>query len=75
MLYFALAKFVQVRAPLPILFQILGDTLGEKNVAGIAAIHHTLCDVDARAGDVRAIVYVHDPADGSAMNAHPHPQF
>ena len=75
MLHFTFAKFVQVRAPLPILFQIFGDTLGEKDVAGIATIHHALCDVDAGTGDVRAIVYVHDPADGSAMNAHPHPQF
>jgi hypothetical protein len=34
-----------------------------------------LRDVDAGAGDVRAIVYIHDPADRSAMNAHAHLQF
>src|SRR5207248_1251985 len=39
-LYFALAQIVQVRLPMPVLGQIVGHVSGQKNMPGIAAIHH-----------------------------------
>jgi hypothetical protein len=74
MLHFAFAKLVQMRAPLPILFQIFGDTLGEEDVAGIAAIHHALRDVDSRAGYVGPIIDIFDLIDRAAVNAHAQPK-
>src|SRR5438874_13592692 len=40
---------------------------------GIAAIEHSLGDVDSRACHVRLVVNVLDSIDRTAMNAHPHP--
>src|ERR1700730_671257 len=40
--YFAFAEFVQIGLPTRIMFEIAGNTLGEKNVTGISAIHHAL---------------------------------
>ena len=45
--------------------------MGEKNVPGVATIHHSLGQVDARAGHVRPFVHVHHTTDRSAVNAHP----
>ena len=50
--------------PPPILFKIVGHMFGKKNVAGIAAIHHPLRDVDARAGDVACSFSIADPLTG-----------
>ena len=41
-------------------------------MAGIPAAHHTLSDVDARAGQIPLTVYVSDFVDRPAVNAHSH---
>ena len=38
------------------MLEIVGHMPREENVTGVAAIHHALRDVDARAGDVRLFV-------------------
>ena len=43
---------------------------GEKNVAGVAAVHDALRDVDASAGDVRSFVHISHFVHWAAMNAH-----
>jgi hypothetical protein len=55
--------------------QIIRHMLGEKNVAGVAAIHHPLRHVDAGPGDVGAPAHVGHLAHRSAVNAHPHGKF
>src|SRR6266480_6622707 len=75
LLHFALAKIVQIRSPLAILLQIIGDVLGEQNVSGIAAIHHPLGNVDSGARNVRSLGHIRDFAYRAAMNSHPHFQF
>ncbi len=55
-----------------VLREIVGHAFGEQNVTGVAAIHHSLRDVDARARDIRALVHIHDFIDRPAVNAHPH---
>ena len=57
--------------PTRIVFQIFRNMSGEENVAGIAAIHHPLRDVDPRACDVRLFVQISDFIDRTAVNAHP----
>ena len=46
-LHLALAQIMQVILPVPVLDQIIGYTPGQKNVPGIAAIQHPLCDIDS----------------------------
>ena len=65
------ADIVQIRSPSFVFFQVLGHMMGEKNVSGIATIHHSLGHVDARAGHVRPFVHVHHTTDRPAVNAHP----
>jgi hypothetical protein len=50
--YFAFTKFVQTRAPLRILIEVVGDTFWKKNVSGVAAIHDPLRHVDPGAGNI-----------------------
>ena len=45
--------------------------LREEDVTGIAAIHHSLRDIDAGAGDVGLFVQISDFVDRAAVNAHP----
>ena len=61
-------------APLAILFKVVGHMLGQKNVSGIAAIHHSLGQVDSRARYVRPFVHVDNTTDRPAVDSHPHPQ-
>ena len=68
--HFIFTEIVQLRTPLRIVFQIFRDMFGEKNVPGIAAIHHPLRDVDARARDVGLFVEVGNFVDRAAMNSH-----
>ena len=70
MFYFAFAEIVQVAAPPRIMFQVIRHVFGEKNVTGIAAIHHPLRHVDASAGDIGLFVQVGDFVDWTAMNSH-----
>ena len=38
---------------------------------GVAAIHHPLRHVNARAGHIRPFVHIHHSTDRPAVNAHP----
>src|SRR6266700_3329743 len=64
-----------MRPPPRVLFQIIGHMLGEQNMTGITAIHHSLRDVDPGSGDISLFVEISDFIDRAAVNAHPHPQF
>ena len=75
MLHFAFAKIVQMGTPPPILFKIIGHTLGKQNVTGIATIHHPLGDVDTGSRYIGAIIHVGSPAYRTAVDSHAHPQF
>ena len=46
--HFEGADVVQKRSPSFIFRQVLGHMMGEKNVPGVATIHHSLGQVDAR---------------------------
>src|SRR5882724_6550653 len=72
---FAFAEIVQARLPLPILLQIFRDMPGDKDVSGIATIHHALRDVDSGAGNVRLFVQVSDFVNRPAVNSHANVQF
>ena len=69
--HFEGADVVQERSPSFVFRQVLGHMMGEKNVPGVATIHHSLGQVDARAGHVRPFVHVHHTTDRPAVNAHP----
>src|SRR5437667_3841887 len=64
-----------MRTPLRILLPIIRDMLADQNVSGIAAIHHSLRDVDASASDIRLFVQIGDFVDRAAVNSHSHPKF
>src|SRR5438046_8010253 len=65
---------MEVRLPSTLLRQIVGDAFTHENVAGVAAIHHSLRDVDAYAGDVVAPVCILHMMDRAAVDSHPHRQ-
>ena len=65
------SKLMQVLAPAGVLFKIVGDALGKKNVTGITALHHSLSNVDPASGDILPFVYIRDRVDGSGVNSHP----
>jgi hypothetical protein len=44
---------------------------GDKNVPGFAAIHHPFGHVDSCAREIGPFVYIHNPADGTAVDSHP----
>ena len=67
---FIFTEIVQLRTPLRILFQIIGDMFRKKDVTGIAAIHHPLRDVDSGAGDVGLFVQVGNFVDRPTVNSH-----
>ncbi len=74
MFHFHVAQFMDVRLPSTLLRQIVGDTFTHENMAGVAAIHHSLRDVDAYAGDVVAPVCILHMMDRAAVDSHPHRQ-
>ena len=39
-------------------------------MVGLSAAHDPLCRVDAAAGEIQPVVYIIDPVDGPAVNAH-----
>src|SRR5207253_11184477 len=71
MLHFARTKIVQERSPLLVFFQIFGDVFGEKNVVGVPATHYPFGHVDPSAREIGPFVYIHNPADGSAVDSIP----
>src|SRR6266478_2818646 len=62
---------MQVPLPVAVLFEIFSHMLGDENVTGVTAIHHSLCDIDSGPGNVGATTYVHHTADRSTMDSHP----
>jgi hypothetical protein len=55
--------------------QIISHMLGEQNVTGITAIHHSLSDVDPGSGNIGLFVQISNLVNWAAVNAHPHLQF
>ena len=58
MFHLHFADLVQLRLPFSVLRQVVRCARGEKDVSRVAAIHHTLRDVDAGAREVRFVVHV-----------------
>ena len=46
--------------------------LRDKNVPGIATIHHALRNVDAGAGEIRTLIHIRHAANRTAMHPHAH---
>jgi hypothetical protein len=44
---FAFTEIMQVRLPMPVFAQVLRHVRGQKNMLGIAAIQHSLRDIDS----------------------------
>src|SRR5438094_95050 len=63
---------MQVRLPVAVLGQILRYMPGQKNMPSIAAIQHSLRNIDSGTGYVRFLVNINDPIDRATVNAHPH---
>src|SRR4030095_7805385 len=70
-LYFTRTEIVQQRSPLVVFFQIFGDVFKEQDVPRVGAIHHSLCDVDSSAREIGPFVYIHNSANGTAVDSHP----
>ena len=68
-LHFRFAEVAQMLSPRAELRENVGHRLREQNVAGIAAIHDALRDVDAAAGDVAVGVDVRNAVDRAAVNS------
>ena len=62
---------MQKRAPLFVVFEVFSDVLGKENVAGVAAIHYPLRDVEASARKIGPFVYIRNGADWPAVDSHP----
>jgi hypothetical protein len=71
MLYLNAPKVVQIRFPFVILREIIGYSPREKNVSGVAAIHHPLRHVNAYSSNVTLIIYIGDLIHRAAVNPHP----
>src|SRR5262249_2125688 len=63
-------NIMKERSPAVEVFQIFSDMMGEKDVPGVATIHHPLRHVDACTSHVGAFVYVHHATNGATVNAH-----
>ena len=74
MFHLEIPQIMQIRLPTTVLCKIIGDAFRKKDVPGIAAIHHSLRDVNAGAGNVLALVHVGHMMHRTAVNAHPHGQ-
>src|SRR5438270_13952318 len=73
-LHFTTAKLMQKRPPALVRVQVVGNMLGEQDVSGISAIHHSLRHVDSSTRDIHSVGHVHHPADWSAVNTDPNLQ-
>ena len=74
MFHFHVAQFVKIRLPTTLLCEIVSHAFTNENVAGIPAIHHSLRDVDAYAGNVFALVCILHLMDRAAVDSHSHRQ-
>ena len=61
---------MQIVLPAAELSQIVSRSLRKENMAGLTAIHHPLCEVNAGASNIDLVVDIHHPADGPTMNSH-----
>ena len=68
---FAFTEIMQARLPIPVLAQVLRHVRRQKNMPGIAAIHHALRNIDSRTGYVRFLINISDSVDRTAVNSHP----
>ena len=73
MFHLAFAEVMEKRSPTRILCEIVGNAFGEQNVTVIAAVHHSLGDVDSGACDIGLFVQISDLVHRTAVNAHAHP--
>src|SRR4051812_35643126 len=55
--------------------QVLRRSFGQKDMAAIGAIHHSLGDIDSSAGNIGAVVHVRDFVYWTAVNTHPELEF
>src|SRR2546430_523932 len=60
--------------PTALLCEIVSHAFTDENMSGISAIHHSLCDVDAYAGNVFALVCILHLMDRAAVDSHSHRQ-
>lgn len=67
----ARSKIMQVRLPVAIVGQILGQTFGYKNMSGVPAIHHALADVDCRPSNIHLVIEINHLVDRATVNSHP----
>jgi hypothetical protein len=56
---------------MPVFVQVFRDVRGQKNMPGIAAIHHSLRNIYSRTGYVCFLVNINDSVDRTAVNSHP----
>src|SRR5205814_5909640 len=70
MLHFAFAEIVQEWSPMFVFPYIFGDAFGQKNVTGVAAVHHPLRQVEAGTGKVGLTVHIDHATDRAAMHSH-----
>src|SRR5437899_12753623 len=61
---------MEKRPPLFVAFEIFGDVSGEKNVSGIAAIHHSLRHIKTGTGKIGLTVHIDHAADWAAVHSH-----
>src|SRR5260370_221695 len=70
-LLFAEAKGMEKRSSLFVSFEIFGQVSGEKNVSGVAAVHHPLRHIKTGPGKVGLTVHIDHAADRAAVYSHP----
>src|SRR5438874_7581535 len=70
MLDFAFSEVMEERPPLFVSFEIFGDVSGEKNVTGVAAVHHPLRHIKTGTGKVGLTVHIDHAADRPAVHSH-----
>src|SRR6202011_453073 len=72
--HFDFANLMQMRLPQAVLREVVGHALRHQNVSGIAAIHHSLRDVNSGTGNVRPVVDIFNLIDWAAVDTHPQPK-
>src|ERR1043165_5713942 len=71
MLRFARTNSGQAGSPLFVFPEIFGDVFGEKNMPGVAAIHHSLSNVKTSASEIGSFIYIDPTSDWPAVDSHP----
>ena len=61
---------MQVRSPVSVLHYVIGQMLGQKDVTGIATIHHPLRDVYPSTSNVCPIIEIGNLIDGPTVHSH-----